>query len=138
MVSGTCSPCRAAITPKPSTSGICTSRKTRSDFSCSIRAMADLPSPHSATIRRSGSSSNILRKRSRASASSSLSTTQMGIGGHDLLGTIAKQYVDLDDAASAGLVLQGHPVIAVVVLLQAGARVAQSHPPGWDHAALGG
>src|SRR5664279_3545020 len=138
MVSGTCSWCRPAITPKPSTSGICTSRKTRSGFSCLINAIADLPSPHSATICRSASSSNILRKRSRASDSSSLSNTRIGIGGHDLLGTFAERYVDLDDAASAGLVLQGHPVIVVVQLLQASARVAQPHAFRWNAAPMAG
>src|ERR1039458_5395401 len=100
--------------------------------------MADLPSPHSATICRSGSSSNILRKRSRASASSSLSNTRMGIGGHDLLGTFAKRYVDFDDAATAGLVFQGHLVIVVVQLLQASARVAQPDTLGWNHAPVAG
>src|ERR1019366_674934 len=138
MVRGTWSACRAAITPKPSTSGICTSRKTRSGFSCLISAMADLPSPHSATICRSGSSSNILRKSSRASDSSSLSNTRMDIGGHDLLGAFAERYVNFDDAASAGLVLQGHPVIVVVQLLQAGARVAQPHAFWWNAAAMAG
>src|SRR5664280_2113977 len=100
--------------------------------------MADLPSPHSATICRSGSSSNILRKRSHASASSSLSNTRMGIGGHDLLGTFAKRYVDFDDAATAGLVFQGHLVVVVVQLLQAGARVAQPDTLGWNHAPVAG
>src|ERR1035438_8365595 len=100
--------------------------------------MADLPSPHSATICRSASSSNILRKRSRASDSSSLSNTRMDIGGHDLLGAFAERYVDLDDAASAELVLKGHPVIVVVQLLQAGARVAQPHAFWWNAAAMVG
>src|SRR5664280_3905140 len=100
--------------------------------------MADLPSPHSATICRSGSSSNILRKRSRASASSSLSNTRMGIGGHDLLGAFAKRYVDFDDAASVGLVLQGHLVIVVVQLLQAGAGIAQSDTLGRSQAPVAG
>src|SRR5664279_2141365 len=100
--------------------------------------MADLPSPHSATICRSDSSSNILRKRSRASASSSLSNTRMGIGGHDLLGTFAKRYVDFDDAATAGVVLQGRLVIVVVQLLQGCTRIAQPDTLGWNQAPVVG
>src|SRR5271157_5321368 len=92
-----------------------------------MSAMADLPSPHSATISRSGSSSSSRRRRSRASDSSSLSNTRMGIGTVDLLRTFAKWYVDFDDATSAGRILQSHLVVVVVKLLQAGARVLQSH-----------
>src|SRR5271157_587695 len=103
------------------------SRKTRSGFSRLMSAMADLPSPHSATISRSGSSSSSRRRRSRASDSSSLSNTRMGIGTVDLLRTFAKWYVDFDDATSAGRILQSHLVVVVVKLLQAGARVLQSH-----------
>src|SRR5271166_3861949 len=110
------------------------SRKTRSGFSRLMRAMADLPSPHSATISRSGSSSSRLRRRSRARASSSLSNTRMGIAGRDLLGINADGNVDFDDAASAHCVFQNQTVIVAVKLLQAGARVAQADPFGRNRA----
>src|SRR5271167_2772699 len=90
-----------------------------------MSAMADLPSPHSATTSKSGSSSSSLRSRSRASDSSSLSNTRMGMVTIDLLRTFAKWYVDFDDAASSGCILKRHLVIVVVELLQAGARVLQ-------------
>src|SRR5580692_1928689 len=102
------------------------SRKTRSGFSRLIVAMADLPSPHSATISRSGSSSNRLRRRSRAKASSSLSNTRMGMAGADLLKIGAEGYVDFDDAASAGRILQGQAMILGVKLQQARPRIAQA------------
>src|SRR5579883_2488632 len=98
------------------------SRKTRSGFSRLIIAMADLPSPHSATISRSRSSCNRLRRRSRARASSSLSNTRMDIAACDLLGIGTERYVDLDDAASPGGVFQRQAVIVVIELLQACAR----------------
>src|SRR5208337_2992215 len=137
MVSGKCSGCSAAITPKPSTSGIWMSRKTRSGFSRLMSAMADLPSPHSATISKSGSSSSNLRRRSRASDSSSLSNTRMGMIDTDLLRTLAERNVDLDDAASAGRIFQGHLVVVVVKLLQASARVAQADSFWRDRAETG-
>src|SRR5208337_3035992 len=126
MVSGKCSGCSAAITPKPSTSGIWMSRKTRSGFSRVMSAMADLPSIHSATISKSGSSSSNLRRRSRASDSSSLSNTRMDMVDTDLLRAFAERNVDLDDAASAGRIFQGHLVVVVVKLLQARPCVAQA------------
>src|SRR5271166_2957372 len=126
MVSGSL-PCfgSASTTPNPSTSGIWMSRKARSGFSRLIRAIADLPSPHSATTSKSGSSSSSLRRRSRASDSSSLSNTRMGIDVTNLLRTFAKGYVYLDDAPPGGSVLNRHLVIVVVELLQARARVLQ-------------
>src|SRR5208337_282459 len=102
------------------------SRKTRSGFSRLMSAMADLPSPHSATTSKSGSSSSSLRSRSRASDSSSLSNTRMGMVTIDLRRTFAKWYVDFDDAASSGRILKRQLVIAVVELLQAGACILQS------------
>src|SRR5271165_1039617 len=113
------------------------SRKTKSGFSRLMSAMADLPSLHSATISRSGSSSSNLRRRSRASDSSSLSNTRMGMIDTDLLGTFAERNVDLDDAASAGRIFQGHLVVMVVELLQASARVAQSDSFWRDQAVTG-
>src|SRR5271165_6839925 len=113
------------------------SRKTRSGFSRLMSAMADLPSLHSATISRSDSSSSNLRRRSRASDSSSLSNTRMDMVGIDLLGTFAERNVDLDDAASAGRIFQGHLVVAVIELLQASARVAQSDSFWRDRAETG-
>src|SRR5271169_2317149 len=110
------------------------SSRTRSGFSRLIRAMADFPSPHSATTSKSGSSSSSRRRRSRARDSSSLSNTRMGIDVNDLLRTFAKWYVDLDDAASGGRILKRHLVIVVVKLLQAGARVLQPDPFRRDHA----
>src|SRR5271167_1596322 len=101
------------------------SRKTKSGFSRLMSAMADFPSPHSATTSRSGSSSSSLCRRSRASDSSSLSNTRMGIGATDLLGKFAKWYVDFDDAAPTGGIVNRHLVVVVVELLQPGARVAQ-------------
>src|SRR5271167_4783952 len=101
------------------------SRKTKSGFSRLMSAMADFPSPHSATISRSGSSSSNLRRRSRASDSSSLSNTRMGMVVTILLGTFAKWNVDFDGAAAAGRILKSHLVVVVVELLQTSARVAQ-------------
>src|SRR5271157_2537106 len=114
------------------------SRKTKSGFSRLMSAMADFPSPHSATISRSGSSSSSLCKRSRASDSSSLSNTRMGIGAIDLLGTFAKWNVDFDDAAAAGSILNGHFVIVVVELLQASARVVQPDAFGRNRSPMSG
>src|ERR1700678_845872 len=120
-----CSSRSADRTPKPSTSGIWMSRKTRSGFSRLMREIADLPSPHSATTSRSGSASSKPRKRSRANASSSLSNTRMGIA-NDLLRAGTEWDVNLDDAASTGRIFQHQAVIVIVELLQAGARVAQA------------
>src|SRR5271165_1974018 len=111
------------------------SRKTRSGFSRLIVAIADLPSPHSATISMSGSSSNRLRNRSRAKASSSLSNTRMGIAGTDLLEMSSKWNVDFDDAASARCILQSQAVVLVIELLQSCARVAQANAIGRNRAA---
>src|SRR5271157_4641299 len=114
------------------------SRKTRSGFSRLMSAIADLPSPHSATTSRSGSSSSSRRRRSRASDSSSLSNTRMGIGAIDLLGTLAKWDVNLDDAAAARCILKSHLVIVVVELLQAGARVVQTDAFGRNRSPITG
>src|SRR5208283_4087092 len=103
------------------------SRNTRSGFSCRMSVMAVFPSPHSATISRSGSSCNRLRKRSRASDSSSLSNTRMDIA-INLLGASAERDVNFDDAASAGRIVERHLMAAVIKLLQAGAGVAQPDP----------
>src|SRR5690349_6163595 len=103
------------------------SRKTRSGFSRLMREIADLPSPASATISTSVSISNILRRRSRASASSSLSNTRMGIAGTDLLGISSERDVNLDHATSSGCVLKNQSVIVVVELLQASAGIAQAN-----------
>src|SRR5271165_3178614 len=92
-----------------------------------MRAMAVFPSAHSATTSRSGSSCNKLRKRSRASDSSSLSNTRMDIA-KDLLGASAERDVNLDDAASAGRIVERHLMAAVIKLLQASARIAQPDP----------
>src|SRR5271169_4618968 len=120
--------CSSSTTPKPSTSGIWTSRKTRSGCSRWIKAMAELPSPHSATTSRSGSSSSRLRRRSRASASSSLSNTRMDMGVSDLLilvtGAIGN--ADLYDASAARRIFQHHGMIFVVELLQPAASVAET------------
>src|ERR1700684_2608620 len=102
------------------------SRNTRSGFSRLMVEIADFPSPHSATISRSGSSSNRLRRRSRAKLSSSLSNTRMGMTGGDRLGMGAERYMDFHDAASAGRILQTQAVIVVVKLLQARAGIAQA------------
>src|SRR5580698_9800520 len=102
------------------------SRKTRSGRSRLMVEIADLPSPHSATISRSGSSSNRLRRRSRAKASSSLSNTRMGMAGADLLEIGAEGNMDFDDAASARRILQGQAMILGVKLLQARPGVAQA------------
>src|SRR5271166_2962964 len=114
------------------------SRKTRSGFSRLMSAMADFPSPHSATTSRSGSSSSNRRSRSRASDSSSLSNTRMGIGAIDLRGAFAKRNVDLDDATAAGRIFKSHFVIVVVELLQAGARVIQPDAFRWNYAPVPG
>src|SRR5271165_3361036 len=114
------------------------SRKTRSGFSRLMSAMADFPSPHSATTSRSGSSSSNRRRRSRASDSSSLSNTRMGIGAIDLLGTFAKWNVNFDDAAAAGRILKSHLVIVVVELPQASARVLQPDAFGRNRSPIPG
>src|SRR5271165_5009047 len=103
-----------------------------------MSAIADFPSPHSATISSSGSSSSSRRRRSRASDSSSLSNTRMGIGAIDLLGTFAKWNVDFDDATAAGRILKSHLVIVVVELLQAGAGVVQPDAFGWNRCPVPG
>src|SRR5271167_758834 len=109
------------------------SRKTKSGFSRLMSAMADLPSPHSATTSRSGSSSSSLRRRSRASDSSSLSNTRMGIGGTDLLGKFTKWYVDFDNAAPTGGIVNRHLVVVVVELLQPCACVTQADSLGRNY-----
>src|SRR5437667_7823988 len=58
-------------TPKPSNSGICTSRKTRSGLYLSMAATASRPSAHSPRTSMSGSLCSNWRIRSRASGSSS-------------------------------------------------------------------
>src|SRR5271165_224893 len=131
MVSGR-SPCfsSSSTTPKPSTSGIWMSRKTRSGCSRRISAIAELPSPHSATISRSGSSCSRLRRRSRASASSSLSNTRIDMGVRDLLVAGSIGNADLHRASAARRIFQHHGVVFVVKLLQPAASVAQAHTLG--------
>src|SRR5664279_3553473 len=126
----------SSTTPKPSTSGIWMSRKTRSGCSRWIRAMAELPSPHSATISRSGSSSSRLRRRSRASASSSLSNTRIGMGVLDLLVAGSIGNADFHRASAARRIFQHHGLIFVVKLLQTAAGVAQADTLG-RHDAVG-
>src|ERR1035438_2996319 len=120
----------SSTTPKPSTSGIWISRNTRSGCSRWIRAMAVLPSPHSATISMSGSAYSRPRRRSRASASSSLSKTRMDIGVGDLLVAGSIRNADFHGASAARRVFQHHGVIFVVELLQAAAGIAQAHAFG--------
>src|SRR5262245_11161632 len=61
----------AAITPKPSSFGICTSRKTRSGWSRRMAETAARPFEHSPITSISGSLVNRMRMPSRASGSSS-------------------------------------------------------------------
>src|SRR5271167_938220 len=96
--------------------------------------MAELPSPHSATISRSGSTSSRLRRRSRASASSSLSNTRIDMGVRDLLIAGSIGNAELHRASAARGVFQHHGMVFVVKLLQPAAGVAQAHTFG-RHAA---
>src|SRR5208283_1386493 len=107
------------------------SRNTRSGFSCRMSVMAVFPSPHSATISRSGSSCNKLRRRSRASDSSSLSNTRMDIA-INLLGASTDRNVNFYDAASAGRIVERHLMVAVIKLLQASPGIAQTDPFRWN------
>src|SRR5215467_1156235 len=91
-----------------------------------MAAIAARPSEHSATISRSGSSCNKVRRRPRARASSSLSNTRMDMISRDLLGRGSVRNPDLDGASTAGGVFQHHGVVFVIKLLQASAGVAQA------------
>src|SRR3974390_347525 len=106
------------------------SRKTRSGFSRGMAAMAERPSPHSATMLMSGSASSRQRRRPRARASSSLSNTRIGMIGRDLLTTGTTGAIgdaDFDVASTSRRVLQHHGVVVVVELLESFAGVAQAH-----------
>src|SRR5271157_3658760 len=130
--------CSASTTPNPSTSGIWMSRKTRSGFSRSIRAMADFPPPHSATTSRSGSSCSRLRRRPRARASSSLSNTRIDMVGRNLLNSRSIGNADFYATSAARSVCQHHGVIFVVKLAQAAARISQADAfRGNESAAIG-
>src|SRR5215472_2089927 len=71
ITTGRCVSPILSSTPKPSTSGIWTSRSSRSGASRAIAATAEGPSAHSATALMSGSALNNLRSLARASSSSS-------------------------------------------------------------------
>src|SRR6516225_2286466 len=113
------------------------SRKTRSGFSRWMAAIAARPSAHSATISRSGSSCNNVRRRPRARASSSLSKTRMDMIGRDLLSHGSIGNADLHGASAAGGVFQHHGMVFVVELLQASASIAQSDAFGRHETAAG-
>src|ERR1051326_8029851 len=68
---------RASITAKPSSSGICTSRKTRSGARSRMACRAGRPSWHSPAISMPGSAASSVRRRSHASGSSSTISTRM-------------------------------------------------------------
>src|SRR5690349_20406244 len=72
MTSGTRSAFNASSTPKPSSAGICTSRKIRSGDKSRMDATALVPLSHSPTICNSGSSARQRLSRSRASCTSSI------------------------------------------------------------------
>src|SRR3954453_7424465 len=72
MTAGVRSPFNASITPKPSSAGICTSRKIRSGDKARIFETASVPLSHSPTICTSGSPARQRLRRSRASCTSSI------------------------------------------------------------------
>src|SRR5215472_2453150 len=119
--------CSASTTANPSASGIWTSRKTRSGFSRWMSEMAAFPSPHSATICRSGCCSSIWRRRPRARASSSLSNTRMDMISGNLLrlGSVGNSY--LYGATATGCIFEHHGMVAVVELAKSPASVAQAY-----------
>src|SRR6516225_6514286 len=113
------------------------SRNTRSGFSRSMSPIAELPSPHSATISKSASSSNRLRRRPRASASSSLSNTRIDMFGHNLLSGGSIRDANFHRASAAAHIFQHHRVVVVIKLAQAAARVSQPDSFRRDQSALG-
>src|ERR1051325_8696099 len=72
MTSGVRSPFSASSTPKPSSAGICTSRKIRSGDKARIDSTALVPLSHSPTISTSGSAARHRLSRSRARCTSSI------------------------------------------------------------------
>src|SRR5437870_5006517 len=86
-------------TPKPSNSGICTSRKTRSGLYLPMAATASRPSAHSPRISMSGSLCSNWRIRSRASGSSS---------------TISVRIFALNGLLALRPLVYGQPVVADV------------------------
>src|SRR5215475_756997 len=71
MMIGSGCPVRFSNTSKPSSSGICTSRKTRSGCSARIWQTASRPFPHSFTSSMSGTPLSKARRLRRAGGSSS-------------------------------------------------------------------
>src|SRR5262245_5108286 len=126
---------RASSAAKPSISGICTSRKTRSGASDLMAATASWPRPASPIISTSSSPSNNWRMRSRASGSSSTIKTLMGKtsvnGSLILIGRILdlvdERNLQRDDQSVGLVVFERQHIRVAIRLFEAGARVAQSN-----------
>src|SRR5262245_8542753 len=116
----------ASNTPKPSSSGICTSSKIRSGLRASIAATAANPSPHSPMISTSASPTSISTILSRASGSSStINVLILSISFILLLHP--KRNGQADDQPALVTVAQIEEVIGAVKLLQPCAGVGQSN-----------
>src|SRR5436305_8217951 len=121
------------ITARPSISGICTSRKTRSGRVARTAATASRPSFASWTAATSGSPASSMRRPSRASGSSSTINRVQGMDLHHLrrdllrLGAVGKSQGG--DGAAARAVFERQRRRVAVELAQAGPRVRQADPP---------
>src|SRR5215510_9917180 len=123
MITGVCS--TASSTPKPSSSGICTSRKASSGLWASMASTAANPSPHSPMISTSGSPTSISTILSRASGSSS-TINALILSISFILLLHPKRNSQADDQSALVPVAKIEEVVGAVKLLQPRAGVGQS------------
>src|ERR1041384_2821983 len=124
---------RSAMTPKPSSSGICTSRRRTSGAVSATRATASRPSQASPTTSRSGWRAMSCRSARRPRGSSSASTTRkrsviggLGVGRVGRVGRVADRQRERCRGSAVG---GGELEVAAVAMeaVEALARVAQAH-----------
>src|SRR6266498_1749376 len=127
----------ASITPKPSTPGICTSRKTMSGRSSWMSVTAATPFFASRTRPTSRSRASMSVRRLRAGASSSTTRTRIGSGDNPMpLHSCAVQRdKDRDGRSSVFAAMHGQTLLAYfrIECAQAFARYPQSVTAGPFH-----
>src|SRR6185436_18523533 len=136
MTSGIASAPAASRTAKPSSSGICTSRKTSSGLSSRMRATASRPFAHSPAISTSVSRASMRLIRRRASGSSStistrilrVSVTERGLRQNRTRCQSVKRKIDRHLQAAFGRIRHVEPMTGPVKLLEPRARVAKPKP----------
>src|ERR1041385_7098574 len=122
MTVGVCSPLSASNTPKPSSAGICTSRKIRSGDKARMDSTAFVPLSHSPTISTSGSAARQRLRRSRASCTSSIISVRI----IPFTFRFAERKTDADGHAATRKTAQVEGLSVAIQMFQALARIDQA------------